>query len=91
MKLNDNLIETNIHWIGQMPNNWLLGRVKNLTYVKARIGWQGMRSDEFVDNTEWFCVTGTDFKDGSIDWSNCYCIEEWRYNQDKKIQLNLKI
>lgn len=89
MKLNDNLIDTNIHWIGKMPHNWDLGRVKNLTYVKARIGWQGMRSDEFVDDTDWFCVTGTDFKDGSIDWSNCYCIEEWRYNQDKKIQLKI--
>ncbi len=76
-----------VQWIEDIPNNWTLGRVKNLTYVKARIGWQGMRSDEFVDNSDWYCVTGTDFKDGLIDWSNCYCIEEWRYNQDKKIQL----
>jgi type I restriction enzyme S subunit len=89
MILENNLINTDIHWIGSIPNSWGLGRVKNLTYVKARIGWQGMRSDEFVSDTDWYCVTGTDFKDGAIDWSNCYCIEEWRYNQDKKIQLKL--
>lgn len=89
MKVEPNLKDTSIHWIGEIPDNWNLGRVKNLTYVKARIGWQGMRSDEFIDSTDWFCVTGTDFKDGAIDWSNCYCIEEWRFDQDKKIQLQL--
>ncbi len=89
MIFKDNLIDTNVQWIGEIPKHWDLGRVKNLTYVKARIGWQGMRSDEFVDNTDWYCVTGTDFKNGVIDWSNCYCIEQWRYNQDRKIQLKL--
>lgn len=32
-------------------------------------------------------MTGTDFKNGKIDWENCYCIEEDRFNQDSKIHL----
>lgn len=83
------LIETEFHWFDKIPTKWNYGRVKNNTFVKARIGWQGMRSDEFVENTNWYCVTGTDFNQGKIDWDNCYCIDEWRYLQDKNIQLKL--
>jgi len=35
----------------------------------------------------WYCVTGTDFNDGTIDWENCYCVEKERFDQDTKIQL----
>jgi type I restriction enzyme S subunit len=32
-------------------------------------------------------VTGTDFKNGYIDWGNCHFVDESRYKQDKNIQL----
>ena len=89
MRRYDNLIQSEFHWIKEYPSTWKLGRIKSNTYVKARIGWQGLRSDEFILNSDWYCVTGTDFKNGSIDWENCYCVEEDRYNQDKKIQLKI--
>lgn len=85
----DKFKETNFEWLGEIPDEWMVIRIKDFTYLKARIGWQGMRSDEFTENTDWFCVTGTDFKDGKIDWENCYCIDEYRYLQDTKIQLEL--
>lgn len=76
-------------WLGEVPNHWDIVRIKDYTYLKARIGWQGLRSDEFIENTNWYCVTGTDFNNGSIDWANCYCVEKNRFDQDKKIQLKL--
>jgi len=84
---NVKLKESGIDWIGKIPEHWKIARVKDYTYLKARIGWQGLRSDEFIENTNWYCVTGTDFRNGSIDWANCYCVEKDRFDQDKKIQL----
>lgn len=81
--------KTEFEWLGSVPEHWEIVRIKDYTYLKARIGWQGMRSDEFVDNTNWYCVTGTDFLEGKINWENCYCIEEERYIQDTKIQLKV--
>lgn len=78
-----------IDWIGKIPEHWEIVRIKDFTYLKARIGWQGLRSDEFIDNSNWLCITGTDFKNGEIDWNNCYSIEKERYDQDKNIQLRL--
>lgn len=85
----DNYKPSGIDWLGDIPEHWNIIRIKDYTYVKARIGWQGLRSDEFTENTSWFCVTGTDFKNGTIDWSNCYCVEKERFDQDKKIQLHI--
>jgi type I restriction enzyme S subunit len=37
----------------------------------------------------WGLVTGTDFKDGYIDWDNCVYVEKNRFDQDKNIQLKI--
>lgn len=81
--------ETRIEWLREIPQKWEVSRIKDCTFLKARIGWQNLRSDEFVDNTNWYCVTGQDFVDGKINWGNCYCVSEERYNQDKNIQLKV--
>lgn len=78
--------DSGVEWIGEIPNHWNISKVKYTTYVKGRIGWQGLRSEEFIDNGP-FLVTGTDFKDGKIDWNSCYHIDDKRYNEAKQIQL----
>ena len=55
--------------------------------LRARIGWQGLRSDEFLDYGP-YLVTGVDFENGVIDWDSCYHVSEERYAQDKGIQLH---
>lgn len=89
IKKYDKYQTTEFEWLGVIPENWQVVRIKDYTYLKARIGWQGLRSDEFIENTNWYCVTGTDFSNGTIDWANCYCVEQDRFDQDTKIQLKL--
>lgn len=55
--------------------------------LRARIGWQGLRSEEFIDYGP-YLVTGVNFEDGIIDWDSCYHVSEERYSQDKGIQLH---
>jgi len=55
--------------------------------LKARIGWQGLTTKEYLDTGDYFLVTGTEFLNGFIDWNECFCVEEIRYSQDKNIQL----
>ncbi len=58
--------------------------------LKARIGWQGLTTAEYLKNGEFFLVTGTDFSDGRIAWSSCCFVEADRYTQDTNIQLRPK-
>ena len=55
--------------------------------MNARIGWQNLRTSEFLDNGDYMLITGTDFQDGKIDFSNIHYVEKERYEQDTKIQL----
>lgn len=80
--------DSGIPWIGEIPSDWALSKIKYSSYVKGRIGWQGLKSDEFIDNdTGAFLVTGTDFIDGKVNWDTCYHIGDNRYNEAPDIQL----
>jgi type I restriction enzyme S subunit len=67
--------------------------VKNLletSTLKARIGWQGLTTKEYLDQGEYFLITGTDFENGKIKWSTCCFVDKVRYHQDKNIQIKTK-
>src|SRR5690625_1676966 len=78
--------DSGIEWIGEIPEHWETTKIKYTTYVKGRIGWQGLRSDEFIDVGP-HLVTGTDFQEGNVNWSTCYRISEERYEEAPEIQL----
>ena len=72
--------------LGMIPVEWDVDKIEYLFKLRARIGWQGLRSDEFIDEGP-YLVTGTDFDNGRIDWDNCYHVSLERYFQDVGIQL----
>ena len=79
--------DSGVEWIGEIPCHWYLNKVGHNTYVKGRIGWKGLRSEDFKEVGP-YLITGTDFnKDGTINWENMYHVEQWRYDEDPFIQL----
>ena len=83
-----NLIDSGIKWIGKIPSDWVLLKMKHCSYMKGRIGWQGLTADEFIDEGP-YLVTGTDFVRGRICWDRSYHISEKRYNEAIPIQLQV--
>nr|WP_326187495.1 restriction endonuclease subunit S [Exiguobacterium indicum] len=86
MRIHPNYIDTKISWIGELPKHWNISKIKYTTYVKGRIGWQGLKSDEFIDEGP-YLVTGTDLLEGKVNWDSAYHISEERYNEAPPIQL----
>ena len=78
--------DCDIEWIGKIPRHWIITKIKYCSYVKGRVGWQGLRFEEFIDHGP-YLITGTDFENGKINWQKCYHVEEWRYDQDPYIQI----
>ncbi len=66
---------------------WQLFNMADNSTLKARIGWQGLTTAEYLKEGEYYLVTGTDFIDGKIDWDKCHFVDAKRYDQDKNIQL----
>jgi type I restriction enzyme S subunit len=68
-------------------SDWVERRLGTSAQLKARIGWQGLTTAEYLDNGSYHLVTGTDFEGGFINWDGCHFVEKHRYDQDKYIQL----
>lgn len=77
-----------ITWIGEVPESWNLLKLKYFSYLKGRIGWQGLTADEFIDEGP-YLITGTDFENGRIQFDRSYHISEARYAQAPEIQLQI--
>lgn len=56
--------------------------------LKARIGWQGLTTDEYLDEGYAYLITGTDFRNGKIAWVTCHFVDKYRYDQDVNIQVD---
>ena len=83
----DSYKDTKIPWIGQIPSHWGQCRLKSYNTLKGRIGWNGLRSEEFLTEGYAYLVTGQDFSGKDIQWDKCYQIEKSRYDEDPFIQL----
>ena len=57
--------------------------------LHARIGWQGLTKSEYLDEGDYYLVTGVDFNNGHIAFDTCHFVTKERYDQDQHIQLQL--
>jgi len=87
MKPYDAYKDSDIEWIGEIPDHWEVKKIKHRCYVKARVGWKGLKSDEFLQEGYAYLVTGSDFKNDKVNWKECYHIDKERYDEDPYIQL----
>ncbi|WP_353166361.1 restriction endonuclease subunit S [Empedobacter brevis] len=86
------MVETNFKQtdLGKIPKDWDIAVLQDNITLKARIGWQGLTTAEYRENGDYYLITGTDFKNGYIDWKNCVFVDKIRYDQDRNIQVKEK-
>lgn len=76
--------------LGETPEDWDVDLLKDISSMRGRIGWQGLKQEEFTFNDQQpFLITGMNFKDGKIRWNEVYHIPEDRYEMDRNIQLKV--
>ena len=68
--------------------DWEQRKLSELATINARIGWQNLRTSEFLDSGDYLLITGTDFDNGRIKYGTCHYVEKKRFDQDTKIQLS---
>lgn len=79
---------TQVSEVDLIPNSWKIQQLEYISFIKGRIGWQGLKENEFTNNQEEpFLITGMNFKDGVIRWSEVYHVSWQRFEIAKEIQL----
>lgn len=75
--------------LGMIPKEWNIEPFGNLVTMHARIGWQNLRTTEFLDSGDYYLITGTDFEDGKVNFETCHYVSKNRFEQDKNIQVQV--
>lgn len=78
--------DSGVKWVGTIPANWEINKIKYISTLKGRIGWQGLTSDEYTDEGA-YLITGTDFEKGSINWDTCVHVPMRRWEEARDIQI----
>lgn len=84
-KLKEGYRETEV---GIIPMNWDVKSTKKTLYIKGRIGWRGLKKEEFTSEGP-YLITGVHFKKNKIDWNSCFHITEERYMESPEIMVEI--
>ena len=68
-------------------DTWEQRELSKVATMHARIGWQNLRTSEFLGSGDYMLITGTDFDNGAVNFSTCHYVEKERYDQDTNIQI----
>ena len=78
--------DSGIEWVGSIPNNWETRKLKQCVYVRARLGWKGLKADEYVKEGYAF-LSAFNIINNKLDFSEINYINEFRYNESPEIKL----
>ena len=68
---------------------WRPRKLGDGTSIKARIGWQKLTREEYLEAGNYYLITGTDITESHrIDYSKCYYVSRERYLKDENIQVH---
>ncbi len=85
---NAQLVPSGIDWIELMPKGWKLIRFYYSSWIRARLGWKGLKAEEYTEIGYPF-LSAFNIKNNKLDWSNINYINQERYDESPEIKLNL--
>ncbi|HFO0560469.1 TPA: restriction endonuclease subunit S [Proteus mirabilis] len=78
--------DSGVEWLGEVPEHWDRSRLGFECSVKARLGWKGLKADEYVPEGYIFLAT-PNIKGSDIDFENVNYITKQRYDESPEIML----
>ncbi|WP_262966887.1 restriction endonuclease subunit S [Methylobacter psychrophilus] len=88
--LNPNVLmrDSGVEWLGEVPEHWSKSYLGFECSVKARLGWKGLKAEEYVENGFIFLAT-PNIKELEIDFENVNYITKKRYEESPEIMLEI--
>lgn len=80
--------DSGIEWVGKVPASWTSSRLGYETYIRARLGWKGLKADEYVDDGYAF-ISAFNIQNNKLVWTPLNYITKERYDESPEIKLNI--
>jgi type I restriction enzyme S subunit len=71
----------------ELPRGWVYETLEGLIYISARIGWKGLKADEYTEEGPLFLSVHGLNHGQYVDLSRAYHISKDRYEESPEIQL----
>ena len=80
--------DSGVEWIGEIPESWSVGKLKNICNVFGRIGFRGYRQDDLVSEGEGaITLSPSNMKDMKMNYEKCSYLTWEKYFESPEIQI----
>lgn len=80
--------DSSVEWVGIIPASWTSSRLGYETYIRARLGWKGLKADEYVDEGYAF-ISAFNIQNNKLVWMPLNYITKERYDESPEIKLHI--
>lgn len=79
--------QSTIQGIKDIPSNWNEVNLLKVIYLRARLGWRGLKAEEYVDEGYPF-LSAFNIVNNQLVWENLNFINQLRYDESPEIKLS---
>lgn len=80
--------DSGIEWIDTIPKTWIVSRLNYECYIRARLGWKGLKADEYVQEGYPF-LSAFNIQNNHLVWFPLNFITQKRYDESPEIKLKI--
>ena len=82
------LKDSGVEWIGKIPENFNIRKLKSICKIFGRIGFRGYRQDDLVEEGEGaITISPSNMRDAKMDYSKCTYLSWGKYYESPEIQI----
>jgi type I restriction enzyme S subunit len=71
----------------ELPDSWATAKLDNLIYIAGRIGWRGLKADEYTQDGPLFLSVYNLNYGEAVDYRDAYHVSRKRYEESPEIML----
>lgn len=80
--------DSGISGAGEIPSYWKTTRLSYESYIRARLGWRGLKADEYVEEGYAF-ISAFNIQNGRLVWMPLNYITKERYDESPEIKIHV--
>ena len=84
---NAEMKDSGIQGVGKTPSHWKTTRLCYECYIRARLGWRGLKADEYVEEGYAF-ISAFNIQNGKLVWTPLNYITKERFDESPEIKLH---
>jgi type I restriction enzyme S subunit len=88
-KKKDELSDFEFHTDQELPRGWASGKLENLIYIAGRIGWRGLKAEEYTKMGPMLLSVYNLNYGVNVDFTNVKHISQERYDESPEIRLRV--